>query len=265
MLPLLLKNLGVGEASSFDLIAASSYFNLFQILSNVTPDIVVIRFKETTINEELCDRLIGIPILVLHDKKEEDPTFCSNKHIVFTECIEDCTKPDFLKSKVESIFEVLEQDKEEETKEKAILKRYALEIEKKNRILIQIQKKLQKYMHNGDQINGKEIRSMVYSIKSNLQNSLSQNQYSLYTNHQELVSFIKQRFPKLTNDDLKYCSYLKMNMSNREIAEQLGISQDSVRTHKYRLKKKMALSKGENLQNYIHGVHHNLFKLSVNP
>jgi len=38
-----------------------------------------------------------------------------------------------------------------------------------------------------------------------------------------------------------------MNMSNDDIRALLGISQESVRTHKYRLKKKLSLGKDQSL------------------
>jgi DNA-binding CsgD family transcriptional regulator len=40
-------------------------------------------------------------------------------------------------------------------------------------------------------------------------------------------------------------------MSNEDICKLLGINQESVRTHKYRLKRKLTLSKEENLQNFL--------------
>jgi DNA-binding CsgD family transcriptional regulator len=45
-----------------------------------------------------------------------------------------------------------------------------------------------------------------------------------------------------------------MNMTNDDIRNLLGINQESVRTHKYRLKKKMALSKEQDLLNYLRSV-----------
>ena len=68
---------------------------------------------------------------------------------------------------------------------------------------------------------------------------------------QNLLESYEKKFPCLTTKDLKYCCYLKMNMSNQDIRHILGINQDSVRMHKYRLKKKMTLSKKVDLRSYI--------------
>lgn len=65
---------------------------------------------------------------------------------------------------------------------------------------------------------------------------------------------LSAKHPSLTTKDLKYCCYLRMNLSNNEITRLMGVNQESVRTHKYRLKKKMALSKEQNLAHYLLGV-----------
>jgi DNA-binding CsgD family transcriptional regulator len=45
-----------------------------------------------------------------------------------------------------------------------------------------------------------------------------------------------------------------MNMSNDHIGNLLGINQESVRTHKYRLKKKMSLPREQDLRTYLRSV-----------
>ena len=42
-----------------------------------------------------------------------------------------------------------------------------------------------------------------------------------------------------------------MNMSNHDIKNLLNINQESVRTHKYRLKRKLGLRKEEDLRTYF--------------
>lgn len=58
----------------------------------------------------------------------------------------------------------------------------------------------------------------------------------------------------LSNLDIKYCAYIKMGMSNREIAQMLNIEQKSVRMARYRLKQKLQLSKTEELDHFIYNL-----------
>jgi DNA-binding NarL/FixJ family response regulator len=55
----------------------------------------------------------------------------------------------------------------------------------------------------------------------------------------------------LTRLDLKYCAYILMGLSNKEVAIRLGIEPKSIRMARYRIKQKFGLDKGDNLDNFI--------------
>lgn len=55
----------------------------------------------------------------------------------------------------------------------------------------------------------------------------------------------------LTRLDLKYCSYILMGLSNKEISARLSIEPKSIRMARYRIKQKFDLHKDENLDNFI--------------
>ncbi len=50
---------------------------------------------------------------------------------------------------------------------------------------------------------------------------------------------------------MRLISLLKMNLSSGDIATILGISQDSLRVARYRLRKKLNLEQGENLSAFF--------------
>ena len=56
---------------------------------------------------------------------------------------------------------------------------------------------------------------------------------------------------QLTQNDLRLCAYLKMNQNTHEIAQLSGVSIRTIESQKYRLKKKLKLSKEENLVNFL--------------
>lgn len=58
----------------------------------------------------------------------------------------------------------------------------------------------------------------------------------------------------LTRLDLKYCSYILMGLSNKEIANRLGVEPKSIRMARYRIKQKLELTKAENLDQFIRGL-----------
>jgi tetratricopeptide (TPR) repeat protein len=57
--------------------------------------------------------------------------------------------------------------------------------------------------------------------------------------------------PNLTPSELRMCAYIKMNLSTKEIANLLNISDRSIQTNRYRLKKKLKLDPQQNLITYI--------------
>lgn len=59
--------------------------------------------------------------------------------------------------------------------------------------------------------------------------------------HPEFNQNLTQRFSNLTRNDIEFCSLLKLNLSNKEIASLLQISHESAITKKYRIKKKMEI------------------------
>ncbi|SCY20896.1 Two component regulator propeller [Nonlabens sp. Hel1_33_55] len=62
---------------------------------------------------------------------------------------------------------------------------------------------------------------------------------------------IKDKHPNLTSGDLRLCVYLRLNLTSKEIAPLLNISPRSVEIKRYRLRKKMDLSREESLTSYI--------------
>ncbi|MCL4638704.1 MAG: LuxR C-terminal-related transcriptional regulator [Pseudosphingobacterium sp.] len=58
----------------------------------------------------------------------------------------------------------------------------------------------------------------------------------------------------LTRLDLKYCSYILMGLSNKEISTRLSIEPKSIRMARYRLKQKLGLDKNDQLDQFIQQV-----------
>ena len=62
---------------------------------------------------------------------------------------------------------------------------------------------------------------------------------------------ILSQFPSLTQKDLKLCIFLKLDLSTKDIASILNVESDSIKVARYRLRKKMNLTKEQNLQSFI--------------
>jgi len=69
--------------------------------------------------------------------------------------------------------------------------------------------------------------------------------------HENFFKKLKTDCPELVPNDMKLCAYLRMNMSSKEIASLLNITTRGVEIRRYRLRKKLNLSPGKNLTEFL--------------
>jgi DNA-binding CsgD family transcriptional regulator/tetratricopeptide (TPR) repeat protein len=69
--------------------------------------------------------------------------------------------------------------------------------------------------------------------------------------HPEFIEKLSKSFPQLTQNEFELCSLIKMNLTTKEIARILRITDQSVRTKKYRLLKKLNLSNETDLVTWV--------------
>ncbi len=69
--------------------------------------------------------------------------------------------------------------------------------------------------------------------------------------NKNFYSKLKSEYPDISPNDLKICALIKLNMSTKEMAGVLNISPDSVKTARYRLRKKLQLETEDNLTEFI--------------
>ncbi|MCB0471413.1 MAG: hypothetical protein KDC51_13280, partial [Flavobacteriaceae bacterium] len=72
--------------------------------------------------------------------------------------------------------------------------------------------------------------------------------------HPGFFDFLNKNFPELTNNDLKACAYIRMNLSSKEVASLTNVSPKSVTMHRYRLKKKLNLDTEDSLKNFLFNI-----------
>lgn len=127
-----------------------------------------------------------------------------------------------------------------------------LELNQKTQVLKTIRERLEK-LHNLPENDSQEVTKIIRFIEKSMDMENEWQNFKKYFEkvHPSFFTILQDRFPKLTTEDLKYCAYVKTHMSNKEIANLLNINTESVRTHKYRLKKKLGLPKEIELKEFI--------------
>ncbi len=69
--------------------------------------------------------------------------------------------------------------------------------------------------------------------------------------HKDFFKKLKTMHPSLTKSDLKFCAYLRIHLTSSQIAAVLNITHEGIKKSRYRIRKKMALSPKDSLEDYI--------------
>lgn len=105
-----------------------------------------------------------------------------------------------------------------------------------------------------DGLSAEEVRKTVRSIKLSNANNWDEFEARFIAVNRGFYERLQERFPKLTQGDQKLCALIKLNFSSKDMAKLMGISVESVHTTRYRLRKKMKLSREVNLEEFIAGL-----------
>ena len=118
---------------------------------------------------------------------------------------------------------------------------------KKNQFLSKIKKDL----NNLDSIS--KVPSVIKIIDRHLNNTDDWKFFEEAFNNadKDFLQKVKGMHPSLTNNDLRLCAYLRLNLSSKDIAPLLNITLSSVEIKRYRLRKKMHLAKNERLTDHL--------------
>jgi DNA-binding CsgD family transcriptional regulator len=102
-----------------------------------------------------------------------------------------------------------------------------------------------------------DFNKMKSEIKKTIKiNALNKHEWETFEEnlnqiHNQFSLNLFKKYPNLTSKDIKLCMYLKMNLSSKEIAPMMNISFRSIEIQRYRLRKKLNLSKEENLSKFL--------------
>ncbi|MCF6131692.1 tetratricopeptide repeat protein [Flavobacterium wongokense] len=98
-----------------------------------------------------------------------------------------------------------------------------------------------------------KLDAHIQSLKDQLKKD---NEWDNFITHfeemnQGFLDALKSKHTTLTINDIRYISYIYMNLSTKEIASMLNITQESCRKRKERVLSKMGLPKDVNLYDYL--------------
>jgi len=126
----------------------------------------------------------------------------------------------------------------------------------KNRLLSEIKDEIVEAL----KIAGSSVKQILGRLNRKIELNLSEQEDMLAFKiqfekiHPNFFRSLTDGGAKLTDHDLKYCAYIRLNMSTQDISNLLYIEKKSVEMSKYRIKKKLGLKKEQRLSEYLRNI-----------
>ena len=108
-----------------------------------------------------------------------------------------------------------------------------------------------KFKKGRENIGTREVAQILRSISVSNARSWQEFRLRFTAVNEEFYQKITNQYPGLSQGDQKICALIKLNFSSKDMARLLGISVESVHTTRYRVRKKMGLSRSTNLEDFI--------------
>ncbi|RFS20748.1 hypothetical protein DVR12_19520 [Chitinophaga silvatica] len=136
------------------------------------------------------------------------------------------------------------------------LANHTLDIIQRNQFLEELRYSLAQLVQDEKRDQKKQLQQLVARINQNVSH---EKQWKEFTDvfeqvHQVFFDKLNARFGDLTNNDIRLLALHKMNIDSKDMATILGISPDSLRVARYRLRKKLNIPEGDTLITFVQGL-----------
>ncbi len=124
----------------------------------------------------------------------------------------------------------------------------------KNQKMNQVKNKISAFVKSIDDKDlKKDLEKIVVAIHTEFEVEKDWNSFEEHFNdvHKDFLKRLKETYPQLSLTYLRLCTYLKLDLSTKEIASLMNISPRGVEKSRSRLRKQLELSPEENLNRFI--------------
>ncbi len=129
----------------------------------------------------------------------------------------------------------------------------AIDIEQKNNFINYFYKKLNEV---SQKTNNSELNRMINDVKLsiNIQKDMAFFTKKFSELHPDFTVRLRGKYPDLSKKEINFLSFIKIGLSNKQIAAMQNITVSAIHKMRYRIKKKMKLDKDVSLDDFIHGI-----------
>jgi len=147
--------------------------------------------------------------------------------------------------------EKLEADVNYKNKE---LSTMTMHLVQRGKVLAKIKEVISAVVKNHDiSESSPSFRHLIRLIKDVEKKDQELDHLSVHFNHvnTEFFNKLKDLYPDLSQNDLKFCAYLSMNLSSKEMAQLMNVTIKAIEVGRYRLRKKLNLKPETNLYEFL--------------
>ncbi|MCB0700460.1 MAG: tetratricopeptide repeat protein [Chitinophagales bacterium] len=127
-------------------------------------------------------------------------------------------------------------------------------IQEKNKLLVNLEEKLTTYETNEKTIDLADTISKLHETTILSDHDWVYFKAIFEKAHPGYLISLKEKYPDLTQAEIRYIVLAKLDMSTKEMATILGVNSSSIRSTKSRILKKLALQSDEELKNLINTI-----------
>lgn len=133
------------------------------------------------------------------------------------------------------------------------LSSHILHLIQKNEVMEELRSGLTEVIKDDKRDQKKQLRLLLNKINFSFSQDAYWNEFRLIFDkvHESFFQNLKKICPELTASEIRLLALVKMNLNSTDTAKLLGITQDSLRVIRYRVKKKMNLAAEESLQKFV--------------
>ena len=123
-------------------------------------------------------------------------------------------------------------------------------------MLKELRERLEEIVKATDGAPHNELKKLLKIIDESFRLDKDWEEFKLYFEqiYTGFYAKLKINYPELTNQELRHCALIRLNLSNNECASILGISPNSIKVSRTRLRKKLNLENHHSLTDFVMGI-----------
>ncbi len=128
-------------------------------------------------------------------------------------------------------------------------------ITKKSELLKKIHTRLREILNSsGDK--AAMLRSLLREVRHSMNLKQDWQEFELLFEevHRDFIQRLAEQFPALSPTEIRLCALLKTNLSSKEVSRLLSLSERTVATHRYSIRKKLGIAQSASLVTWLNSL-----------